>query len=329
MRPGYLFGTPNADSVTLEIPGVKNLAIWDNLLVDNRVGIGTTDPKQILHVNGSSEIYSTGSGAGFKFADRAATPWSNHDWVWYSTGDIARFWRSGVGDLIAIKTDGNVGIGTTDPKYKLDVRGGDINVGNTAMVTPKEKLAMANDRVGLDVAEIFQTNDEVEIGDVLVVSKDGRKLEKTVRPYDVRVIGVVSGSPAVVFEGSDLKIGAKPFRFTKGTKPPIALAGRVPVKVSLENGEIKPGDFLTTSSVPGVAMKATEGGATLGIALESYSGGQEYTILVFVNVGERNTVDVIGAFQKQLDEMKRTINSLRQGQDDNRADDSKKSQPLW
>ncbi|MDP2630461.1 MAG: hypothetical protein Q8P56_03575, partial [Candidatus Uhrbacteria bacterium] len=162
------------------------------------------------------------------------------------------------------------------------------------------------------------------------VSEDGRKLEKTDNSYDSRIIGVVSGSPSVVFEGSEFKIGAKPFRFTKGTKPPIALAGRVPVKVSLENGAIKPGDFLTTSHAPGVAMKATEGGATIGIALESYGGGAENLILVFINVGERNTSDIIAAFQKQLEDMKQTIDSLRQGFDaKNRENGQKGYRPLW
>ena len=38
---------------------------------------------------------------------------------------------------------------------------------------------------------------------------------------------------------------------------PLALAGRVPVKVSAENGPIRRGDLLTTAATPGHAMKAT------------------------------------------------------------------------
>jgi hypothetical protein len=37
---------------------------------------------------------------------------------------------------------------------------------------------------------------------------------------------------------------------------PVALCGRVPCKVVEENGPIKRGDLLTTSSTPGHAMKA-------------------------------------------------------------------------
>jgi hypothetical protein len=38
---------------------------------------------------------------------------------------------------------------------------------------------------------------------------------------------------------------------------PLAVVGIVPVKASIENGQIQPGDLLTTSSTPGHAMKAT------------------------------------------------------------------------
>jgi hypothetical protein len=37
----------------------------------------------------------------------------------------------------------------------------------------------------------------------------------------------------------------------------LALTGRVPCKVTDENGPIQPGDLLTTSSTPGHAMKWT------------------------------------------------------------------------
>ena len=37
----------------------------------------------------------------------------------------------------------------------------------------------------------------------------------------------------------------------------LALAGRIPIKVTNENGQIQPGDLLTTSSTPGYAMKWT------------------------------------------------------------------------
>lgn len=44
------------------------------------------------------------------------------------------------------------------------------------------------------------------------------------------------------------------------------------VKFNSENGPIKKGDIVTTSSEPGVAMKATESGMIIGIALEDANG---------------------------------------------------------
>lgn len=69
---------------------------------------------------------------------------------------------------------------------------------------------------------------------------------------------------------------------------PIALTGRVPLKVTSENGPIEPGDFLTLSSIPGVAMKALPNNPTVGKALESYDSQDPNSIasiMVYVDLG--------------------------------------------
>jgi len=67
----------------------------------------------------------------------------------------------------------------------------------------------------------------------------------------------------------------------------VALAGRVPVKATTENGPIRIGDFLTTSSKPGYAMRCGElskcTGAILGKALEPLEEGRG-TIMVQVTL---------------------------------------------
>ncbi|MDP4000816.1 MAG: hypothetical protein Q8P83_01085 [bacterium] len=61
--------------------------------------------------------------------------------------------------------------------------------------------------------------------------------------------------------------------------------GRVPVKVTEENGKVRPGDKLVLSKqLPGYAMKMTESGQSIGTALESSKAGTD-KILVFVNLG--------------------------------------------
>lgn len=56
---------------------------------------------------------------------------------------------------------------------------------------------------------------------------------------------------------------------------PVALAGRVPVKVDAGYGSVRPGDLLTPSPTPGHAMRADDPrpGTVIGKALEGLEGG--------------------------------------------------------
>ena len=118
--------TDNTHTVGIGATGFgSNLLLFaagtERMRVDGggNVGIGTTSPVQKLHVDGTSEILSTGSGAGFKFRMRDG----GTDSVWYGSGNVSRFWRSDVGDIIGINSAGNVGIGTTGPDERLHVAG--------------------------------------------------------------------------------------------------------------------------------------------------------------------------------------------------------------
>jgi len=119
---------------------------------------------------------------------------------------------------------------------------------------------------GGDLAEMMPGTEGLMPGDVLVVGPDG-KLAGSTEPYATNVVGVYSTNPGFV-GGSD-EDGANP------GKVPLAVLGVVPVKASAENGPIKPGDLLTTSSTPGHVMRADHfvGGAIIGKALEGLSEG--------------------------------------------------------
>ena len=58
----------------------------------------------------------------------------------------------------------------------------------------------------------------------------------------------------------------------------LALMGKVPVKATTANGQIRPGDLLTVSSKPGFAMRCNDAekceGAVLGKALEELERGE-------------------------------------------------------
>ncbi|KKT71433.1 MAG: hypothetical protein UW68_C0067G0003, partial [Candidatus Collierbacteria bacterium GW2011_GWB1_44_6] len=132
-----------------------------------------------------------------------------------------------------------------------------------------------------DLAEIYSTNDKtIAMGDVVSLDSALRAgVKKSTGRYDSSVLGIVSTAPALTIGGTD----------GEGLSAvPVALSGRVPVKVSAENGAIKAGDLLTTSSTPGVAMKATKAGAIIGNAMSDFSGEGIGLVLAFVKNGESN-----------------------------------------
>lgn len=147
--------------------------------------------------------------------------------------------------------------------------------------------------IGKDLAEIFPASEKVSPGDVLIIDDtDELALKKSRSSYNPKVVGVVSTAPALILEGERI---VADFAFTDNEtlSPPVALAGQVPCKVSLENGPIAYGDLLTTSSTPGHAMKATDQslffGTILGKALEPFndeisSGNQTGLIKILVTL---------------------------------------------
>lgn len=128
-----------------------------------------------------------------------------------------------------------------------------------------------------DVAEDYPTRDDsLEPGDLVAIDTSERGfVKRSSVALDAGVIGVYSEKPALRLTQEDVQIDG-------GRVIPVALAGRVPVKVSTQNGKIKPGDYLTASSIPGVAMKATKTGNVVGQAMASYGDEGIGRITVYV-----------------------------------------------
>ena len=126
---------------------------------------------------------------------------------------------------------------------------------------------------GADVAERINVSEWVESGDVVEIDPEHVGFfRKATGAYSRRVAGIISTSPGVIL-GND--VDPKTDAWDDG-RPVLAIAGRVPVKASTENGPIEVGDLLVSSSVPGVAMKgdpAVSIGAVVGKAMEPLKSG--------------------------------------------------------
>ena len=143
-----------------------------------------------------------------------------------------------------------------------------------------------------DVAENYISANPLEPGDIVMPegSGDNSAIKKTDKEYQTQVIGIISTNPGFTLN-SDAKPNTQhPYVY------PMALQGRVPVKVTSINGDIKAGDPLTTSSIPGVAMLATKPGHIIAKALEDYSNTDKTAvtkIVAFVNASYSNPLPYI------------------------------------
>ncbi len=142
----------------------------------------------------------------------------------------------------------------------------------------------------LDYAESYQTKDQtLSAGEVVAVDTSNPAFVQRASGSS-NLIGIISTNPASLIDGNSFISGTGTAERRAGYVP-VALAGRVPVNVTTENGLIMSGDRLTASaSKPGYAMKATTPGMTLGIALEGFSdiNSSAGQILVFVNLSYWN-----------------------------------------
>ena len=194
---------------------------------------------------------------------------------------------------LAIASTGFLGIGTTSFDAALNVAGGQTKIEVSTQYSQRlchsgadgastQNVLLGDcDGAQADIAEFYAIEGNVEASDVVVIAPSSSNLIPTVtkshKQYEQGLIGVISTKPYDTF-GTDVQDNAS-------NTAPVALVGRVPVKVSDENGEIKAGDYLTSSAtLPGYAMKAIQPGTIIGTALESFNDSVG-KITVFINVG--------------------------------------------
>jgi hypothetical protein len=109
---------------------------------------------------------------------------------------------------------------------------------------------------GADLAEYYYSSESLEAGDVVAIQPDQEAgIGKSNTKYQKNLLGIISTKPGLIL-GPTAENGYA-----------VALSGRVPVKFTEENGPIKVGDLLTSSSRPGYAMRATSAGPVIGRVL--------------------------------------------------------------
>ncbi|HSQ75374.1 MAG TPA: hypothetical protein VLT13_07440 [Bacteroidota bacterium] len=173
------------------------------------------------------------------------------------------------GNGLTIRENGYVGIGTVTPDQKLRVMG----------TVKCETLTLTG---GGDIAEPFDVDPASSVRPGMILAIDPAvpgKLKVADRAYDSRVAGVVSGAGGVVPGVLMSQEGS-----VADGKYPVALTGRVYCLADASDGAIRAGDLLTTSDLPGHAMKVTDRsrayGAILGKAMSGLDDGQGLVLVL-------------------------------------------------
>jgi fibronectin-binding autotransporter adhesin len=254
MQPEQLYGSTNI---------VTAIGTYDQPLGETReVYVGTSDGADGGGVTafdgyGSSTVFDVYHANAGKFDEHGA------EWTGTDSDDI-----TSMGVHSNSRTFGSLQ-GLWSKSRDLDVRETTDrffnNLNNLRLELVHDALGGTSQEFssGADLAEYYYSNIPLEAGDVVAIQPDQPAgIGKSSSRYQKNLLGIVSTQPGLI-------LGPKG---EADNAYPIALSGRIPVKITDENGPIRVGDLLTSSSRPGYAMRATTAGAVLGRVLNEPEG---------------------------------------------------------
>ena len=244
-------------------PAIKRFSIWDNYG-------GQTNP--VLGTMRSDDGESFAEMAFFSKAHGSVPRALACRWGTLGTGGEETWY---IGTFGSAYFAGNMGIGTNAPAEKLHVKGNTLTEGMTT--TTSLKITG-----GADIAEPFKIKKNHAIKPGMVVSIDPEnpgELKLSDKAYDHCVAGIVSGAGGInagmimsqtESEGDDSQL--------------VALTGRAYCYCDASNNSIRPGDLLTSSEIPGHAMKVVDfagaQGAVIGKAMTALDSGKGLVLVL-------------------------------------------------
>lgn len=112
----------------------------------------------------------------------------------------------------------------------------------------------------IEITSVYTISDkDAKEGDIVIATDKG--ILRSSKTFDNRMFGVIQENPILVYRNKDVT-DAKP----------IIRSGVAQVNVTTLGGNIKYGDYITSSPIAGKGEKAAQSGYVIGVALSDFDG---------------------------------------------------------